>query len=231
MSEHSERGRPADAVDYLQPDVPDQLPWVDVPLVLATPETLDGYGRLVNAPDRCEIEIVTWPAAGSRPIDPGTGNEGGTTSGTFELWWQDGVLYGSNTAVDGRYLLGWADNPSDLSHTDPNPQRVLMWHANYHPDGGQLFFPLDGTDFVVPLALPGDDVTPEKFVAFYVDSGQGVYIHPNVWHEGVFPLADRARFHDEQGKVHARVSCNIAREFGVFLAVPLAVAHDEIATG
>jgi hypothetical protein len=37
----------------------------------------------------------------------------------------------------------------------------------------------------------------------------------------VFPLEERARFYDEQGKVHARVSCNLAREFGVFLSVPL----------
>mgnify|MGYP001038506651 CR=1 FL=1 len=73
-----------------------------------------------------------------------------------------------------------------------------------------------------PLALPGDDVKPADFVAFYVDGGQGLYIHPNVWHEAVFPLAARASFYDEQGKVHARVSCNIAAEFGVFLAVPLA---------
>ena len=99
---------------------------------------------------------------------------------------------------------------------------MLLWHANYHPDGGQLFFPLNGEAFVCPLALPGDDVKPENFVAFYVDEGKGLYIHPNVWHEAVFPLAPRASFYDEQGKVHARVSCNVAVEFGVFLAVPLA---------
>ena len=102
--------------------------------------------------------------------------------------------------------------------------RVLLWHANYHPDGGQLFFPLNGEAFVCPLALPGDDVKPEDFVAFYVDGGKGLYIHPNIWHEAVFPLAGRASFYDEQGKVHARVSCNIAAEFGVFLSVPLAAA-------
>ena len=98
---------------------------------------------------------------------------------------------------------------------------VLLWHANYHPDGGQLFFPIDGISFVAPLALPGDDLAPEQFVAFYIDGGKGLYIHPNVWHEGVFPLADTAKFYDEQGKVHARVSCNIANEFGVLLEVPL----------
>lgn len=32
------------------------------------------------------------------------------------------------------------------------PKRVLLWHANYHPDGGQLFFPLDSTPYVVQLA-------------------------------------------------------------------------------
>ena len=84
-----------------------------------------------------------------------------------------------------------------------------------------MFFPLNGEVFVCPLALPGEDVRPEHFVAFYVDNGKGLYIHPNVWHEAVFPLVERAQFHDEQGKVHARISCNFATEFGVFLNVPL----------
>ena len=69
--------------------------------------------------------------------------------------------------------------------------------------------------------LPGDDVRPEDFKAFVVDGGRGLYIHPNVWHEGVFPIADRASFHDEQGAVHARVSVNFAEEFRVLLSVPL----------
>ena len=51
--------------------------------------------------------------------------------------------------------------------------------------------------------------------------GMGLYIHPGVWHEGVFPTGPRGRFHDEQGRVHARVSCNFPQEFGVFLSVPL----------
>jgi hypothetical protein len=37
----------------------------------------------------------------------------------------------------------------------------------------------------------------------------------------VFPLVTPASFHDEQGKVHARVSVDFANEFGVFLAMPL----------
>ena len=83
---------------------------------------------------------------------------------------------------------------------------MLLWHANYHPDGGQLFFPLDRRPFYVPLALPGDDVTPQRFVCFRFDGRQGLYIHPNIWHEGVFGLRGTQRFFDKQGAVHARVS-------------------------
>ena len=224
------------ADEYLAPDVPGELPWHPVPLVRATSESLQGYGALVDDwRERYDwrakafvyagvlIEIVTWPVAGWRQCDPGTGNEGGTTHGHFEFWWQGDVLYGRNQAVGSHYLLGWSKNPRDSRETGQAARsRVLLWHANYHPDGGQLFFPLNGEAFVCPLALPGDDVKPGDFVAFYVDGGHGLYIHPNVWHEAVFPLAERAVFYDEQGKVHSRVSCNIAAEFGVFLSVPLA---------
>lgn len=127
-------------IDYLSPDTPQSLPRHQVPLIKATPESLQGYGQLVDDYRNFELEIVTWPAPGWRPVDAGTGNEAGTTYGRFGFWWE------------------------------------------------------------------GD---------------KGLYIHPNIWHEGVFPLASKASFYDEQGKVHARISCNIAQEFGVFLAIPL----------
>ncbi len=211
---------------YLAPGVPGELPWHEVPLIRATPASLQGYGKLVDDCRDYPIEIVTWPVAGWRACDPGTGNEAGTTRGNFDFWWEGDVLYGSNQAVGSHYLLGWSRNPGTLAAggTGRDRSRVLLWHANYHPDGGQLFYPLDGTAFVCPLALPGDDVKPADFVAFYVDGGRGLYIHPNVWHEAVFPLAERANFYDEQGRVHARVSCNLAAEFGVFLSVPLRAA-------
>ena len=71
------------------------------------------------------------------------------------------------------------------------------------------------------LALPGDDVKADDFVAFYCDGRQGLYIDPGVWHEAVVPLAGRAAFDDRQGRVHARVSCNFVEEFGAYLSVPL----------
>jgi hypothetical protein len=209
---------------YADPPMPAELRCVGGPVVRAPDETLRGYGRLVDDAHGFPIEIVTWPLAGWRAMDPGTGNEGGTTVGEFDFWWQGDALLGKNHAVGSSdYVFGWSCDPQ-VARRDRQTverERVLLWHANYHPDGGQLFFPLAGEPFLAPLALPGDDVKPEDFVAFYVDGGRGLYIHPNVWHEAVFPLGERARFHDEQGKVHARVSCNFAEEFGVLLEVRL----------
>jgi ureidoglycolate lyase len=196
---------------------------VELPLVRATSATLSGYGRLVDDPAEAEIEIVAWPATGRRPVDPGTGNQGGLAEGVFEFWWTGEVLYGRNRAVDDSYLLGWSRRPEAASESAERSERgrVLIWHANYHPDGGQQFFPREPVPFVVPLALPGDEVTPQDFVAFYCDGTQGLYIHPGIWHEAVFSLAERSSFDDKQGKVHARVSVNFVEEFGVLLSVPL----------
>jgi len=98
---------------------------------------------------------------------------------------------------------------------------VLVWHANYHPDGGQLFFPKERSPFIVPLALPGDDLTPDKFVGFYCDGSAGLYFHPGVWHTPALPFSPSAVFDDRQGRVHARVSCHFVDEFGKYLSVPL----------
>jgi Ureidoglycolate lyase len=208
--------------DYLNPNVPLGLKRVLMPMIEATPKSLQGYGRLVESPDSCRIEIVRWPAAGWRPVDPDTGDEAGTKQGTFVSEWRGDVLYGRNEAVGGHYILAYAAEPAtaDESHTRL-PERILLWHANYHPDGGQLFFPLDRQPFVVPLALPGDDVTPEHFVCFRFDGSKGLYIHPNIWHEGVFTLRGRQRFFDQQGTVHARVSVDFPREFQCLLEAKL----------
>lgn len=146
------------------------------------------------------------------------------TEGLFEFWWKGEILYARNNAVGDSYLFGWSNWPEEATEND-SPGRLrehaFIWRANYHPDGGQLFFPLDGQSFVVPLALPGDDVTPEKFVTFHCDGSRGLYIHPNIWHGAVVPLDDQAKFLDRQGRVHARVSVDFAKEFGCYLATPL----------
>lgn len=216
----------AAAPDYLDPQIPAGLGTVTTPLVVATADSLAGFGRLVADPAACPIEIVRWPAQGRRPVDSDSGDQGGTTEGVFTAWWENGRLMGRNEAVNGHYVLGFADLPGTApprpAATAAAPRRVLLWHANYHPDGGQLFFPLERAPFVVPMALPGDAVTPADFRCFWFDGSAGLYMHPNVWHEGVFPCAPAGRFFDKQGRVHARVSVDFAREFGVLLDVPLA---------
>ena len=208
--------------NYLNPDLPAGLRVVQMPVVEATAQSLQGYGHLVDDPNHCQVEIVRWPAAGWRSVDTDTGDEAGTTEGVFISDWQGDILYGRNDAVGGHYILAYAQMPerADSSHAR-DPERMMLWHANYHPDGGQLFFPLEQKPFLVPLALPGDDVRPENFVCFRFDGRQGLYIHPNIWHEGVFGLRSTLRFFDKQGAVHARVSVDFAREFGCLLAAPI----------
>ncbi len=200
------------------------LPAHEVPLIRATDASLQGYGCLVDDPAAFDIEITRWPAQGWRKVDTDSGDEGGVAEGVFHSQWRGDVLYGANDAVAGNYVLGWsAADPKTARTTAPTDPRqaVYLWHLNYHPDGGQLFYPLEKKPFVVPAALPGDDITPDKVVAFWCDGSQGLYIHADIWHEGVFPVEDDQRFLDRQGKVHARVSCDVAQEFGVYLKVPL----------
>jgi ureidoglycolate lyase len=195
----------------------------ETPLVIASDDTLAGYGCLVDDPKRFPIEIVRWPAQGWRPIDQNSGDQGGVTEGVFEFWWKGDTLFARNNAVGDSYLFGWSRWPEEAASSGPASarERALVWRANYHPDGGQLVFPINGASFLVALALPGDDVTPERFVTFWCDGSRGLYIHPNVWHGPFVPLDDHAEFLDRQGRVHARVSVDFAKEFGCYLGTSL----------
>ena len=62
-------------IDYLNPHLPPGLARVLMPIVDATPEALEGYGCLVDDPGECRVEIVPWPALGTRPVDAGTGDQ------------------------------------------------------------------------------------------------------------------------------------------------------------
>jgi len=192
-------------------------------IIRATDSSLMAYGSLVDDPNTFPIEIVRWPAQGWRPIDDNTGNQGGVAEGLFEFCWKGETLYARNNAVGDSYLFGWSNWPEEAASVACGRprERALIWRANYHPDGGQLFYPIRGQSFVVPLALPGDDVTPNRFVSFWCDGDRGLYLHPNVWHGAIVPLDDEAEFLDRQGRVHARVSVDFVKEFGCYLAAPL----------
>lgn len=204
---------------------PSQFPHAevyDVPLLIASEQTIAGYGFLIDDFESTKVEIVTWPQPGWRSVLPGTGNEGGITEGEFEMYWEDGMLKTENHAVKKSYITGWSQIPKrDSTLEKKNPDCIYTFEANYHPDGGQVFFPKEPVPFVALLALPTDDVLPSHFKAFYFDGQRGLHINPGVWHQPLFPCADTLTFKDKQGKVHACIACNTVEEFGVYLKIPL----------
>lgn len=210
-------------VDHMPSLEDDAISVHPVPLLNVTDDAFQSFGRLVTDFDTEQVIIQTWPAPGWRPVEAGTGNEGGITSGLFEFQRRGGVMIGRNHAVDGHYITGWFTDPATatVNDDDVDYSRVLVREANYHPDGGQVFHPAEGTPFVILVAPAGDDVRPEDFVAFYSDGSFGVQIHPNIWHQPIFPLATQANFMGKQGKVHACVACDMVQEFDCYLSVPL----------
>jgi hypothetical protein len=107
-------------IDYLDPKLPAGLARVQMPILEATNPALTGYGFLVDDPNDCPIEIVRWPAQGTRPVDEDSGDQGGTTEGVFVSEWRGDILYGRNEAVDGHYILAYACDP-ELAITPPCP--------------------------------------------------------------------------------------------------------------
>lgn len=193
-----------------------------IPIVEAATGALAGHGNIVTDPVDIEIEIVRRPTRGPRPVDPDSGDEGETTEGVFISEWKGDILYDRNTAVDGHYAREYETEPAlaDEHHSRAS-KTLLLWHANCHPDGGQLFFPQMQKPSVVPLAMPGDDGTPEDFVCFRFSGRDGLHIHPNVWHEEAFAISGEHRFFDKQGVVHACVSVDFVRGFNCLLELPL----------
>ncbi len=203
---------------------------VTAKLVRATPESLKGYGHLVEDFTSGKVTIVTWPQPGWRPIVDGTGNEGGVVEDTFEMVRSGQIQHAVNHAVGRSYVTGWFDDPA-TAREDAAPRdlaRLYTHEANYHPDGGQIFFPRARAAFVARLAKAGDDVKPEDFVAFHFDGRCGVHIDPGVWHQPVFPVGERATFDDRQGKVHACVAVDFVSEFKTYVAVPLGGVSERV---
>lgn len=200
-----------------------------VPAVRATKESLGGYGEVVADYARHEVAIVPWPLSGWRKLHPGTGVEGGITEGAFEMFREGDLLFARNDAVSRSYIIGWYGDPGTASREAAVAERsrVFTHEANYHPDGGQIWFPRGGRSFVALLAKPGDDVRPDDFVAFHFDGTFGLHIAPGVWHQPAAPSPtseesdDRIVFDNKQGRVHGCVDVDFLREFGCYLEVPL----------
>ena len=236
QSKPDSRHQGTDELTYRSPRIPSGLHVHDVPIVRASDAALEGYGCLVHDPDDFttesgRFEIVPWPHAGWRSLDPGTGDEGGTTEGVFRLTWHDGNLLGENLALatsSNKYVLGLGRTPDRQAYEHTPGDHVFVWYSDYHPDGGQMFFS-ESSPFVANLApAVGDTVRPQDFTAFYVEAGAGLYIHPGVWHNAVYVTPDNAPadIFGRQGRVHARISVRWTEEFNTVLRVPLSLTPD-----
>ena len=188
-----------------------------VPLKIAHEENLKPFGNCVYSYDEEELDLLTWPQAGWRPLSEGTGRGGGVAEGHFTVFWDGTYVRGRNDAVARTYVTGRLP-----ANTKPGEREsVLVRDLNYHPDGSQVFYPTKPTPYVMLMAPPGDDVTLDDFVAFYFDGSFGFHIKANVWHQSPYPLDDEAVFANKQGKVHGCVDVDTAEEFGKYLEVPL----------
>ena len=84
------------------------------------------------------------------------------------------------------YLDGLGTVPEKASHEDRlaggSGDEIYLWMSDYHPDGAQMFWPLEPVPFVVNLGMSchGDDIKPQQMKAFYIPKGKGVYFHPGV---------------------------------------------------
>ena len=76
--------------NFRAPSLPHNLCIHNVPLTLATDASLQGFGKIISSPDEISVEnknfeIVKWPVQGRRQLDPGTGDEAGTTERLREI--------------------------------------------------------------------------------------------------------------------------------------------------
>ncbi|KAK3602245.1 hypothetical protein CHS0354_034480 [Potamilus streckersoni] len=191
---------------------------VKVPYVVASEKTLHGYGTIIHDFDQAEVEVLPYPVKGWRPLCPGTGIQGEIRRGDFKYQWVQDLCVARNLAVNWGYMVTGRlqDGVAPQKRT-----RVLVREANYHPDGGQAFYPCNKEPFIAVLALPTDDVKPEHFKAFYFGGTFGVNLYPNVWHQPLYPITNEAVYRTKQAATYACVSVDTVDEFAKFLSVPL----------
>jgi len=191
--------------------------------IIANKDNLNGYGTIVyNFKDEV-CTIVPWPVFGKRKLVPGTGIEGGTVEDVFTMKREGDIQFATNNAVKRSYITGWYSDPATASSSkNTNNNDFIYTHeANYHPDGGQIFFSRNNEPFVMLLAKATDDVKIEDFKAFYFSGEVGLQILPSVWHQPAFSCKDNVVFDNRQGKVHACVGVDFFEEFGGYIKVPL----------
>lgn len=199
--------------------IPKNTKIVNVKLIKATEESINEYGRFVENFDNEEVINCIWPKNDGRKIDINTGNQALPTQGIFYFYNEDNYKKSINSSVpNGDYITGVLPKNEIKS-------RDLYFYtreANYHPCGGQVVFPENkGSKFILLLSKAGDNITPNDFVSFLFDGTKGFQIYPNIWHQPLYQLDEKATFLNKQCSVHACVSVDTFSEFNTLLKVNL----------
>ena len=203
-------------IDYLNPDIPAGASNPRRAAGARHAPIARGLRRDRARSQHPQVEIVPWPVEGRRKLDPGTGDEGGTTEGIFACEWRGNELRG----VKPRR---WAETMSGLRNADaPAPPVDLSGIATTIPTAGSS----SGRSTAgLSSCRPGRRATtstPERFVAFWSDGSFGIYHPSRRLARGSVPGdADAAATSTSRARCTRRVSCDLAREFGLMLDVPL----------
>lgn len=106
----------------------DGIPFINIPYIIADHSSIKGYGRFVD--NDAQVRIEKWPTKFRNVIG---GNGGGVVEGDFICKWIDDKVRVVNKAVANDYPKGWRDKNGS----------IFTQGADYHPDGEQIFIPLD----------------------------------------------------------------------------------------
>ncbi len=113
-----------DEESFKNPNLPAGLHVIDVEVEIASDESLDGYGMIIDdlnewITDSSKFQIVKWPVQGRRRLDPCTGDGAGTTEGNFCVRWQGDYYLAENLAIaatSNKYLDGPGAPPEIASY-------------------------------------------------------------------------------------------------------------------
>ena len=187
---------------------------INVPHIIATPDNFKPYGNFVYNYEDEQVIITPWITTGKRRLMPNTGSGGGIVEGIFSYHYMQTnsnhiKLHAINNAVGGNYITGIGTKNT-----------LLVREANYHPDGGQVFYPIMIRPFILLLSKAGDNVKPTDFVCFIFDGTCGCQIKPNIWHQPIYPMmGEPVSFKNKQGAIHACVGVDFVDEFNTVLEI------------
>ena len=183
-----------------------KIPARSIPIVRATAENINGYGKLLSSPSEIKYLNSEWVTKSYRKV---INNEAPPTVGLFHHFRKNDGWYETNAAVGGDYKTGLYDDG-----------HIYLRELNYHPCGPQIVYPMPPlTDYIIVLAPPGDGIQITDIKAFHIPDNCGLQINAGVWHQPSFPIFGDMWMYNIQSSVHACVLYDSVDEDGVLMKV------------